>query len=416
MAIKFSKLLLLLVLVVIPLCLYINVMFVSRHSNSNSEKMKEKLLQIETVSAETASTNIIVPHHEQSNKKKKKIAYAITVTKDGHFVDGALVLGYSAKRVHDITKGFDSEYDADLIAFVVPTVVTSRPILAAYGWKIIERTLPVGYDEIQNQEYANSMRNSGCCGGDEFLKLWAYTLTEYHRVVHLDMDSLVLGNMDEIFSIDKELLFTGDWNMKGGSPVPPAQGGFLVIRPSMERFEELRAIIRKGDHTGRGWGGSGIGNFWGGQTIQGIIPYFYHSVHPNDGLEVNRCIYNCMVDNPYRPNTNICLDKKPTCEDCRLQKIQLVKSAHFTICQKPWTCTEHLNPRNNVLCSALHRRWFELRDELERETNVDLSYRTDISKTRDKDAMGMCSKYGDKGYHVIPLTLCDEKCERTMPK
>ena len=391
-------------------------MFVSRHSNSNSEKMKEKLLQIETVSAETASTNVIVPHHEQSNKKKRKIAYAITVTKDGHFVDGALVLGYSAKRVHDITKGFDSEYDADLIAFVVPTVVTSRPILAAYGWKIIERTLPVGYDEIQNQEYANSMRNSGCCGGDEFLKLWAYTLTEYHRVVHLDMDSLVLGNMDELFSIDKELLFTGDWNMKGGSPVPPVQGGFLVIRPSMERFEELRAIIRKGDHTGRGWGGSGIGNFWGGQTIQGIIPYFYHSVHPNDGLEVNRCIYNCMVDNPYRPNTNICLDKKPTCEDCRLQKIQLVKSAHFTICQKPWTCTEHLNPRNNVLCSALHRRWFELRDELERETNVDLSYRTDISKTRDKDAMGMCSKYGDKGYQVIPLTLCDEKCERTMPK
>ena len=36
-------------------------------------------------------------------------------------------------------------------------------------------------------------------------------------------------------------------------------GGFLVVRPSMERFEEFRSIIRKGDHTGRGWGGSGIG-------------------------------------------------------------------------------------------------------------------------------------------------------------
>ena len=29
------------------------------------------------------------------------------------------------------------------------------------------------------------MKDSGCCGADEFLKLWAYTLTEYHRVVHL---------------------------------------------------------------------------------------------------------------------------------------------------------------------------------------------------------------------------------------
>jgi hypothetical protein len=35
-----------------------------------------------------------------------------------------------------------------------------------------------------------------------------------------------------LYSIDKEMLFTGDWNMKGGSPVPPAQGedgcGLLV--------------------------------------------------------------------------------------------------------------------------------------------------------------------------------------------
>ena len=50
--------------------------------------------------------------------------------------------------------------------------------------------------------------------------------------------------------------------MKGNSPVPPAQGGFLVVRPSMERFEEYKAIIRKGDHTGGGgWGGSHIGRY-----------------------------------------------------------------------------------------------------------------------------------------------------------
>ncbi len=91
-------------------------------------------------------------------------------------------------------------------------------------------------------------------------------------------------------------------------------GGFLVIRPSMVAFEEFRAVIRKGDHTPRGgWGNSHIGNFWGGQTIQGILPYFYHSLHPEDGLEVNRCVYNCMVDNPYRPNTAKCLDGKVRC-------------------------------------------------------------------------------------------------------
>jgi hypothetical protein len=135
-------------------------------------------------------------------------------------------------------------------------------------------------------------------------------------------------------------------------------GGFLVIRPSLERFEEFRAIIRKGDHSGRGWGGSRIGNFWGGQTIQGIVPYFYHVVHPGDGMEVNRCVYNCMVDNPYFAETTRCLDGEKTCEDCRLQRPELVKSAHFTICQKPWTCTEHTNPRNMVFTSFPYK-WYK---------------------------------------------------------
>jgi alpha-N-acetylglucosamine transferase len=39
------------------------------------------------------------------------------------------------------------------------------------------------------------MKDSGCCGADEFIKLWAYTLTEYHRVVHLDMDTVIFKNL-----------------------------------------------------------------------------------------------------------------------------------------------------------------------------------------------------------------------------
>lgn len=37
-----------------------------------------------------------------------------------------------------------------------------------------------------------------CCGADEFLKLYAYTLMEYHRVMHLDVDTFVLHSMDEL--------------------------------------------------------------------------------------------------------------------------------------------------------------------------------------------------------------------------
>ena len=124
-------------------------------------------------------------------KQQQKVAYAITVTKDSNFVDGALVLGYSAKKAHMYSK-----YAVDLIAFVAPTVTTSKQILIANGWIVLEKELPVALDEIENQEYAMKMKKSGCCGADEFLKLWAFTLIDYHRVVHLDMDSIIFQNMD----------------------------------------------------------------------------------------------------------------------------------------------------------------------------------------------------------------------------
>ena len=96
-----------------------------------------------------------------------------------------------------------------------------------------------------------------------------------------------------------------------------------------------------------------------------------------------------------------CLDKKPTCQDCRLQVPEKVKSAHFTICQKPWTCTQHLNPKNKVLCEIFHDKWFALRNELELQSDVDVGYRK--KNSRFKNSLGMCSGYGDKKYIPIPL-------------
>jgi len=373
----------------------------------------------------------------QERSKRPKIAYAITVTKDGPFVDGALVLGYAAQKYHSAAKGFPSAYDVELVAFAAPSVVTTIPILEKFGWKVVRRPLPVSLEEIQNQDYAQKMRDSGCCGADEFLKLWAYTLTEYHRVVHLDMDSIVLKNLDELFSIDKELLYTGDYNMKGRCKYAPVQGGFLVIKPSMQTFEEFRAIIRKGNHGPAGWEGSHIGNFWGGQTIQGILPYCtcsyicfsltllsltflvslyplvslslrsptpdldYNILKPGAALELNRCVYNCMVDNPYQANTKICQDGQPTCQDCRLQTPEKVSSAHFTICQKPWTCTKHTNPRNKDLCQVLHARWFALRDEFEADLGIDKSYRA--PETKFVASLGMCRSFSSHDYLPIPI-------------
>ena len=41
-----------------------------------------------------------------------------------------------------------------------------------------------------------------------------------------------------------------------------------------------------------------------------------------------------------------------------------IKSAHFTICQKPWECgAARSRPEEN--CKQLHRRWFQVLNSVE---------------------------------------------------
>ncbi len=113
-----------------------------------------------------------------------------------------------------------------------------------------------------------------------------------------------------------------------------------------------------------------------------------------------------MVDNPYLPYKNdndkkVCLNGQTTCEDCRLQVPDKVKSAHFTICQKPWTCTRHENPRNMVLCAALSAEWFKLRAQFEEHLGLNPSYRANGGPL--PKYLGMCKTVGEQGYLPIPI-------------
>lgn len=76
------------------------------------------------------------------------------------------------------------------------------------------------------------------------------------------------------------------------------QGGFLVIRPNIDDYNSYIDILIKGDYrSGSAWGGTKIGWFWGGKTIQGIVPYFYNKyTTPGRSLILDRCIYNTMAD------------------------------------------------------------------------------------------------------------------------
>lgn len=268
--------------------------------------------------------------------RRKRIAYAITMTKDGSFQDGAAVLAYSIMK---ISKG--KEYDVSLIAFVHPDVHSSRGVLRKIGYHVIECPTPINTTAITFDFLREKINKNGCCGAAELIKLNSYRLLQYDRVVHVDADTFFLHPIDELFDREFSLIYTTDPNMatfKKKIEQFPVQGGFIVLRPSVEDYQGIiRVMMTTEFRIHRGWNSSHIGWYWGGMTVQGVLPYYYFRVtQPNRTQIVDRCYYNTMADTP----------------ECSTQKTSELKSAHFTVCQKPWTCS----PYRTRLCDALWAR------------------------------------------------------------
>jgi hypothetical protein len=135
-------------------------------------------------------------------------------------------------------------------------------------------------------------------------------------------------------------------------------------------------------------------------AYQGVVAFFYDVLRPNTAVELNVCRWNQVAADviwrgPERMNEHhlqcrdhprtFLPDGKPDyvsntrCEDCRNTPIDVVKSAHYTACKKPWECTI-AHPRvpknkrqsyrlenlvNVSYCMNLVREWFELRKEFE---------------------------------------------------
>jgi len=273
------------------------------------------------------------------DKLPKKVAVSILISKDPGLKNGFLD---SAAAIAQSVYEAKSEFKLDLLAIVAPAVQECRPALVRMGYRIIEKPLPVELSEIKNQALAKDIETDGCCGAWEFLKLWAWTFTDYDRILQVDADIHFHRNFDEVFKYDVTLAWTH--GALGGSEV--MNGGFLVIRPNKEHFDEMCDIIREGNfQEGRGWLGKCCWTY-GARTIQGLVPAYYLHHIKRDNWEIDRCRYNNMVE----------IDR------CKTWRFEDVKSNHFTVCQKPWTCAR----QPIELCEKFTESWW-LRTEALRE-------------------------------------------------
>jgi hypothetical protein len=90
-------------------------------------------------------------------------------------------------------------YDYKMSAIYHPDAATCVLPLAKLGYELVRRDTPVKVEEIKGDWIRERIRQNGCCGEKEIIKLEAYTFTEFPVIVHLDLDVIILKPLDDLF-------------------------------------------------------------------------------------------------------------------------------------------------------------------------------------------------------------------------
>jgi len=227
------------------------------------------------------------------------VAYAVSLIKCGDhqsnvggMTDAAAVLRHSVHRLHAGDDGDDngaaSRYGYKMYAFVHEQAEGCSQGLKDLGYTVLVKDTPIQLEEVQSETLRKILPRAWCCGQQEFIKLYAYTLLEHELVVHVDVDFLFTRGMDDLFDamlVDAgsswssdarsrvpverpdepwptvvEAAMTRDWPQVRPGRVPGFQAGFIVLRPSLSVFDEIVRTIRTAEYVpgfarDNGWGG-----------------------------------------------------------------------------------------------------------------------------------------------------------------
>jgi len=346
-------------------------------------------------------------NQQQQQQPPIKIAYAVTVSKCESLQSDALQSApLLAHHIHAMScrnqqnNGADtihrSKYDYHLFALASKTQVIPECVnlLEQFGYEVLLLDLPINETLITNKPYLTYLHTNGCCGAHEFIKLYAYTLTKYPLVIHLDLDTMLLQPLDDLidsFILEGEAnrnvarsklqimrptqtggktntiqaMFTRDYQqvfmaLRASTNYKhiPIQGGFFAVVPNQTVFDILIDMVHTANYTiTGGWGGiMHTTSCWGDPQIQGLLGYYYSFIQPDQGLELHNCYYNNILSEPIWDGT--CIPQVEPCIDCRKVPPQEVKLSHPIFCHKPWSCPRWEKEGKKHFPRATPCRWY----------------------------------------------------------
>lgn len=200
--------------------------------------------------------------------------------------------------------------------------------LQEHGVSVYRRPYPAMSAGVKY--YGQTLNN--CCGWKEYLKLQAFALTEFDAVMFLDSEVLVMRNIDHLFRC------TPTYFLTTSGPIEGLNGGFFVVRPSMELFQKTEQLLLHANFTKEtGWdyqgyppfdgepfpGPNRVGKVFtnGAEGPQGFLYYLFYQDKPDKaknatgylgkpvGKQLDRCKYNYMRESEVNQRCGI--DTRP---------------------------------------------------------------------------------------------------------
>jgi hypothetical protein len=288
---------------------------------SSSSSSSSSAILGKSRSTSSASRSVLAPNNSpavvaaatEEEEPPFVVAYAVSFIKCGDFrtqsadlTDASLILRHSIHQISIRNPLSKSRYDYKMYALVHRQAVDCFTELnERTGFEVIVVDSPVRTDEIRGDTLRKNIHRELCCGADEFIKLYAYSMLPHDIVVHVDIDFAFYKPMDDLFDAlryDKDSVLgraararihlerpeiglpdridaflTKDWPQVAPGKFPAAyQAGFLVARRDPALLEDMLEVIREGNYTagwgyGTGWGLAGYSGWVGAMAMQGTV-------------------------------------------------------------------------------------------------------------------------------------------------
>jgi hypothetical protein len=173
---------------------------------------------------------------DENEPTEVTVGWAVTITGCGSdpITEGAAVLKHSI-HLASVHGNMGGRYDYKMYAIYHPEGLKCAKTLESLGFTLVERETFVKVEEIKGDFLRERIHKNGCCGERELVKLEAYTLTDHPVVVHMDLDTVVLKPLDELF----------DWMMAEPNDTPYDASDVALQWPNMEHPQRVNVFFTR---------------------------------------------------------------------------------------------------------------------------------------------------------------------------